>query len=159
MRFSLPSVLLLILLGLTALPVQAHKVSVFAYVEEGIVKGETAFSGGKEVKNGNISVLNAASGSELLSLQTDSQGLFAFPVPEEAQAAGFDLKIVLVAGEAHRGEWVLTAADYQNVEGTVESATPAADTGVQLFDILAGLALILGGGAVIALIRSKRKEA
>ena len=149
---------LLLAIGFSASQCFGHKVSVFAFVEGGVIKGETAFSGGKPVKNGQIMVLNADSGKEMFRLQTDSKGLFSFPLPEEARTEGIDLQIVLLAGEAHRGEWILTAAEYGATE-TLDGSDIKRDDKPQLFDVLGGLALILGGGAVIVLIRSRRKEA
>jgi nickel transport protein len=153
MKYRLPLALALVILLLPAL-VQAHNVSVFALVEEGTVIGETYFSGGKPAKNSRIVVLRGDTEEELLSLQTDQQGRFSFPIPETALKEGFDLKIVLLAGEAHRNEWLIGATEFLTPETATPRTAPATAPGVG--DIFAGLGFILGGGVLIWLFRKKR---
>ena len=111
----------------------AHKVRVFAYGEGNEIVGETAFSGGRKPKNADIFVEDAATGKQVFSGQTDEQGEFRFDIPREAREGKMDLLIIVKAGDGHRGEWPLAAADY--LEGvqetapasTADSAVPAAE--------------------------------
>lgn len=91
--------------GMTAPPASAHGVVVFAWVEGDTVHVESKFSGGRRVKAGKLTVLDAE-GKELLRGTTDSEGNFHFPLP------GPDaIKIVLDAGMGHRGQWTIPAAE------------------------------------------------
>lgn len=81
----------------------AHRVNVFAWVEGDTIHVEGKFAGGKKVKAGKIVVLDPG-GVELLSGLTNEQGEFSFKVPRRS-----DLKIVLSAGQGHRGEWTVRA--------------------------------------------------
>ncbi|MEA2114605.1 MAG: hypothetical protein U9P36_04375 [Thermodesulfobacteriota bacterium] len=98
-----------ILLPLTA---NAHKLRIFAWPEGDIIYGETAFSGNRRPKNAEITVQDAASRAVLLTTGTDEQGKFSFTVPQKAVAGHLDLLLVVNAGEGHRGEWPLPAAEY-----------------------------------------------
>lgn len=143
----------------TVASVRAHNVSVFARVEGNNITGETYFSGGKPARHSRIVVLRGDTGEELLILHTDDQGLFSFPIPESALEEGFDLKINLLAGEAHRNEWLIEAAEFLTPETPPATAQPVPDKGPTPFDILAGVGCILGGGALIWLYRKKREGA
>ena len=81
----------------------AHRVNVFAWVQGDTIYVEAKFAGGKKVKAGKIVVLDPG-GIELLSGLTNDQGEFSFKVPQQT-----DLKIVLNAGQGHRGEWTVRA--------------------------------------------------
>jgi nickel transport protein len=85
----------------------AHKVNVFAWVEGDTVYTESKFSGGKMVKDGKISVLDA-DGTLLLEGATDDSGAFSFKVPKVA-----DLTIVMEAGTGHRNSWKIFAAELE----------------------------------------------
>jgi nickel transport protein len=89
------------LLGLSAGPVWAHKVNVFAYVEGGKVFTESYFPDGKKVEGGTVEVRDA-SGTKLLEGKTDNQGLFSFPLPKKE-----DLTITLDATMGHKNSFVL----------------------------------------------------
>lgn len=91
---------------------QAHKVRIFAYAEGNTISGETAFSGGRTPKNAEIIIEDAASAKKLLTCRTDAQGLFHFPIPEEARQDRMNLRIIINVGDGHRGEWLLEAAEY-----------------------------------------------
>ena len=104
-----------VLLPLTA---NAHKLRIFAWPEADIIYGETAFSGDRKPKNAEITVQDAASHTVLLSTRTDEQGKFSFKVPRKAVVEHLDLLLVVNAGEGHRGEWPMPAAEYLNLSST-----------------------------------------
>lgn len=87
-------------------PALAHKVTVFAWVEDGQVHTESKFSGGKRVKEGTIEVFDHQD-AKVLEGKTDAQGYFAFPVPDKAEK----LKIVLKAGMGHGNHWIINAQE------------------------------------------------
>lgn len=104
--------------------VQAHKVTLFAWVEGDRVYTESKFSGGKRVKNGTVTVLDSA-GNQLLEGKTDDNGEFSFKTPE---ADG--LTIIVNAGMGHRNQWTLSAAELGTAEGgpaATGAAAPAAE--------------------------------
>ena len=103
----------------------AHKVNVFASAEAGTIIGETSFSGGRPAQNAEISVLDRATGTVLLRTRSDSQGTFSFPVPDAARDQRLDLLIVVLAGEGHRNEWLLTAEDYLPDDAGAAPHTPS----------------------------------
>ena len=94
---------IVLLTAIAATSAWAHKVTVFAWVEDRTVHTQSKFSGGRSAKNAQIAVYNAA-GEKLLEGRTDTQGRFAF-TPSKPEA----LRIVLMAGSGHRGEWTLAA--------------------------------------------------
>lgn len=77
----------------------AHKVSVFAWLENDKVYTISKFSGGKKVKHGQIEVFES-NGKKLLKGQTNQNGEFSFKIPQKT-----GIKIVLQAGMGHRAEW------------------------------------------------------
>jgi nickel transport protein len=90
-----------------ASPALAHRVVIFAFTEGNTVHTESKFMPNTPVKQGKIMVMDAKTGKELLTGQTDDNGKFSFNIPPEAQKA--DLKIVVEAAMGHRGEWLLKA--------------------------------------------------
>jgi nickel transport protein len=97
---------------LLAGPAWAHKVSVYAYVEGGQIKGEGYFAGGDKAKGCDIEVSDAK-GQAVAQAKTDERGQFSLPLPQAAPP----LKIVLHAGQGHQGDYSLTAADLGQGQG------------------------------------------
>lgn len=95
-----------------ATPALAHRVTIFAYAEGNTIHTESKFVPSTPVKQGKVLVLDAKTGKELLTGQTDDQGKFSFTVPAEAASQKMDLKIVVEAAMGHRGEWLLKADKY-----------------------------------------------
>ena len=112
MRTLVTHTLALLLLCLLASSAYGHKIRVFAYSEGDTIIGETSFSGGKKAQETTIIVTDKISGRQLLTTKTDSSGQFSFPVPEEARNNRLALLIIADAGEGHRNQWLLEAADY-----------------------------------------------
>jgi nickel transport protein len=98
---------------------QAHKVTIFAWVDGDRVFTESKFSGGKKVKGGTVTVLDSA-GNQLLEGKTDDNGEFSFKTPD---ADG--LTIILTAGMGHRNQWTLSAAELGTAGGD-STAPPVA---------------------------------
>ena len=79
----------------------AHRVTVFAWVENGTIFTQSKFGAGGKVNNGKVTVYDNA-GQELLNGRTDANGEFSFPVP-----AKDELMVVLDATMGHRAEWTI----------------------------------------------------
>ncbi|MGD9097866.1 MAG: hypothetical protein PVF97_07245 [Desulfobacterales bacterium] len=109
-RTPMAALVLLTLLASTS--AWAHKVTVFAWVEDQTVYTQSKFSGGRSAQNARIAVYNAA-GEKLLEGRTDTQGRFAFTPPKPEA-----LRIVLMAGSGHRGEWKVAAEEFAPTAGT-----------------------------------------
>lgn len=86
---------------------EAHKVSIFAWAEEGTVHTQSKFSGGKKVKNGKVEVFDTK-GNLLLEGFTNGKGEFSFNAP-----AITEMNIVLTAGMGHKNKWTLTADELE----------------------------------------------
>jgi len=114
--------LLLVFALLTSGPALAHRVNIFAYVEGNEIVAECSYSKSKRVRHGTIEVRDAVTGQTLLQGTTDEEGLFRFPVPDQARKTGADLRILLQAGEGHQNEWIVEAAEF--MEGSAPK-TPA----------------------------------
>ncbi len=115
--------LLSLVLGALTTPALAHRVLVFAYAEGDTIHTESKFIPDTPVRQGKVMVLDAKSGQELLTGQTDDKGKFSFKIPAAALAEKMDLKIVVEAAMGHRGEWLLKAASY--LSGAPTAAAPA----------------------------------
>ncbi len=100
----------------------AHRVNLFAYVDNGKVMADCFYSKSRKVNHGQVIVTDAVTGAELLRGETDENGAFSFPVPEAARTAGHGLKLTLIAGEGHQNEAEVSAQEL----GVVPAAAPAA---------------------------------
>jgi hypothetical protein len=136
---------------LLATAVQAHRVNVFAWVEDGVVRIEGTMGGEQKAKNSELKVLDAATEEVLLTGHTDQEGLFSFPLPAEMGEAG--LRIVLEAGPGHRAEWLLEAKEMETTQGN----GPKSVSGPGLLQVVVGLAVIFGLASVILVMLKTRK--
>lgn len=112
MKTLIRSVVIALLLCLTAAPSFAHKVRIFAYVEGDSIVGETAFSGGRSAKNVAIAVYNDVDNSLISKTTTDDKGEFSFPIPAIASEQRLNLRIVVNGGDGHKNSWLLNADEY-----------------------------------------------
>ena len=138
------------LLSLSIKPVDAHGVNVFAWVEGDTVYVESKFSGGKRVKAGRI-IVTDPQGAELVKGTTNEEGEFSFKVPKKT-----DLKIVLLAGAAHRAEWTVSAAEIE-MPADRKTAVPEKSPGIK--EVIIGIGCILSLTGIAAYIRKRRKKA
>ena len=99
-------------------PVFAHKVNVFAYVEGKKIYTESYFNDGKKCVDSKIEVFNNR-GNILLEGLTDQEGMFSFKTPSEDVIDG-DLKIVLTASMGHRAEYSISADEIRGSTGLIK---------------------------------------
>jgi nickel transport protein len=130
--------------------VDAHRVNLFAWVEGDTVYVESKFSGGKTVKAGQI-IVTDHQGTELLKGKTNENGQFSFKIPKKTE-----LKIVLIAGAAHRAEWTIPLAE---IEMPATAKKPVRQNGPGIREIIIGIACILGLTGIAAYIRNRRRKA
>lgn len=95
-------------LALTIKPAFAHRVNVFAWVEENTVYIQSKFMGGKPPHKAKVEVFDLT-GNRILQGETDSNGEFNFQIGEK-----IPMRIVLTAGIGHQAVWVITEDDFQD---------------------------------------------
>ena len=138
------------LLSLSSETLDAHGVNLFAWVEGDTVYVESKFSGGKRVKAGKI-IVTDPQGTELVKGTTNEEGEFSFKVPKKT-----DLKIVLLAGAAHRAEWTVSAAEIE-MPADRKTAVPEKSPGIK--EVIIGIGCILSLTGIAAYIRKRRRKA
>jgi nickel transport protein len=97
-----------ILILYSAPPAMAHKTVVFAWIEGDTVYTESKFAGGRKAKNALVEVFDDQ-GNRLTTGRTDAKGEFSFKAPRKS-----DVKIVVSAGTGHRGEWLVSAEEFED---------------------------------------------
>jgi nickel transport protein len=108
-----------------ASPLEAHRVTIFAWVEGDTVYTESKFPGGKKVNKGKIIVYDLK-GNRLLEGTSNAQGEFAFKIPEKRA-----LRIVLQAGVGHRAEWIVPLEEIKGITADSAEALSNASTGAK----------------------------
>jgi nickel transport protein len=84
----------------------AHSVHIFAWADGERICTESYFTKTSRVRDGEA-VMADTLGRILASGRTDETGLACFPLPDKAQ----DLTFSILAGQGHRGEFLLRAVD------------------------------------------------
>ena len=122
---AITSIMLAAFIWATATSALAHRVNIFAWTEDNEIVAECGFNGGSKVKQGQVVVFDAATGTKLIEGRTDDFGVYRFPVSAEGKAHG--VRIVIKAGEGHQNEWTVEAAELATIQpGT--GAAPAASS-------------------------------
>ena len=151
-------------LGLTA---SAHRVRVFAALEDGVAKGSVYFSKGSKAANVKVEVQDAA-GKKLADVETDANGEFKYkPTGDGA------LKFVVNTGDGHVCDYSLGGA----APTLPDSPLPDAGTKelsrqlralqqqlddygaqTQLRDVVGGIGYIVGMAGLWAFFLARRKK-
>lgn len=115
------ALLVLVFLLLAAKPADAHRLKVFATVEDGTVGGYGFFIGGGRPEQATIIVQDGV-GTELYRGKTDDAGAFAWR-PEH----GGDFVIIIDAGDGHVAQTKIPATRFADGGVATAEAGPAAD--------------------------------
>ena len=100
------------LIFLIVIPVSlahAHKVIIFAWVENGVVFSESSFGSKREAKNCKVTVVNEK-GDQVYTGITDKNGKFSFKIAENMDS---DLTLNLDAGQGHKAYWKIRVEELQ----------------------------------------------
>lgn len=92
-----------------SLPVFAHKIILYAYIEGDQIIAEGGFGDGSPAKNAEITVYNQA-GDLLASGKTDENGISEITIPQKT-----DLKLKMNAGMGHQAEYSLAASELPEI--------------------------------------------
>ncbi len=182
-----PALVALCLTILLPAPALAHRLKVFAAVEDGAIFGYGFFVGGGRPADVPFRIENG-SGAALFSGRTDAEGGFRWPVPEPA-----DYTVTINAEDGHAASTRISAARFAGgglplVEATAtpvgtdgRADTPDAlgqvvetavqrqvapllerieemDNRLRLTDIVSGVFLILGAAGGWLGLRARRRE-
>lgn len=121
-KFLISIFLVLLLVCSLSLPVLAHKVILYAYLEGDKIVAEGAFGDGSAIKNAEVLVYG--SDNQLLTeVKTDENGIVEFEVPAKS-----DLKLVLNAGMGHQAEYRIEESELSGVTIGSESSAAAPDS-------------------------------
>ena len=103
--FTVVAFLSLLTSVLAAPTARAHKVNLFAYVENGRIQVECFFPDGKPVISGRIEITDSRK-NKVAEGVTDREGKFSVPIPVID-----DLTITVNASMGHRNSFVLKKAE------------------------------------------------
>jgi nickel transport protein len=95
----------MVMLAVFAMPAQAHKVNIFAYVENGKIYTESYFPDGRKVEDGTIEVFDSQN-QKVAEGKTDKQGKCVLPIPQKD-----DLTIVINASMGHKNSFLLKKSE------------------------------------------------
>lgn len=154
-------------------PAGAHGVYIFAWAEPGRICTDSYFSAKSKVRGGEVSMRDTT-GELLAEGRSDMDGIACFAVPEHIRTGGpaeaEDLLFVVMAGQGHRAEFLLPAAQVEQALAPSGRAKAAPDTappsgsgesrppdGPRLRDILGGLGWIAGLAGLGAWWSSRRR--
>ncbi len=119
--FGVQAVSVIIILLCLASNVYAHKVSIYAYAEDGMVFSEGYFADGSRSRNSRVEVVEAETGKKLLEGTTDDNGRFSFKIPGVAS-----LRLILHAGMGHQNDYTLSR---EEITEAMEKGPEAGDQG------------------------------
>lgn len=88
-----------------AAPAWAHKVNIFAYVEDGKIFTESFFPDGQPVEGGAVEILDSQN-QKVAEGVTDKDGKCVLPVPRKD-----DLTVVINASMGHRNTFKLKKSE------------------------------------------------
>jgi nickel transport protein len=121
----------------------AHRVILFAWVENGIVYTESSFGSNTRARNCTITVSDEK-GRVIKKGTTDQQGHYSFKVPEKIDS---DLILQLNAGPGHQAKWrvskkeLLSNPSAQDIKKEMEQKDKL-EAGPSVLQIAGGIAII-----------------
>jgi len=159
MKKNIWGIILFLWVGALFLPgsALAHRVILFAWVEEGMVHVEGGFGSDKPAQNCDIKAFGKNQ-SLIFTGKTDAAGRLSFKVPGGHTS---DMVLELAAGPGHKGTWTIGAEEFEAVQAPPEpNESPqhkALEKGADPLKILAGIGVIFGLALGVGLLRKKSK--
>lgn len=153
------SVMVLVFTFVSAQMAQAHKVVLFAWVEEGMIHTSSGFGSKKKAVNCTVTLLDET-GNVLQTGTTDENGTCSFKIPENFHSS---LKVHLDAGHGHAADWQISENELKQstVEGMhqkKEAMKSQLEQGPSLYKIVSGIGLIFLLFSLLKWARRKRTQ-
>ncbi len=136
-------VLFVILALMTAVPAFAHKVILFAWVEDGMIYTESSFASKRKAKNCPI-IVKDDTGRIVHEGKTDEQGNYSFKIPDPIETG---LVLTLKAGIGHQAEWKISKDELvlvpskNNIHNAMQEKEKL-EAGPSPLKIISGIAII-----------------
>ena len=159
MQIKQISVLFIILTLMPAGFAHAHKVIIFAWVEEGKIFSESHFGSKKEAKNCSIRVMNGK-GLLVHEGKTDNQGKYSFKIPENIDSG---LVLHLDAGTGHKAHWKISENELRNnpssddIKTTMETKAKLEEN-PSAYKIISGIGIIFLLAMALKFFKKRRKK-
>ncbi|MDC3237120.1 hypothetical protein OAT93_00075 [bacterium] len=134
----------------------AHKVIIFAWVEDGMIFSESHFGSKREAKNCNINVMNGK-GELVHKGKSDNQGKYSFKIPENIESG---LVLHLDAGTGHTAHWEISENELKNnpsnddIKAAMESKTKL-EANPSVYKTVAGVGIIFLLAMALKLFKKK----
>ena len=117
MKIKQFTIFALILFTMPANIAFAHKVIVFAWVEDGMVYTESSFGSKRKAKGCTIKIVDEK-GKIIHIGQTDGQGNYSFEIPKKVDS---DFIVKLDAGTGHQAQWRIPENELVAIQSTKDS--------------------------------------
>ncbi len=136
-------IIALLLIFLVPNLAHAHKVIIFAWVENGMIYSESSFGSKRKALNSKI-IVEDESGIIIHEGITDTNGDYAFKIPENADS---DLILKLEAGTGHKGSWKISKEELKILPGQTDIESTMKEKEIlqkspSLLKILSGIGII-----------------
>jgi len=121
----------------------AHKVIIFAWVEDGMIHTQSSFGSKRKARNCTITVVDDK-GTVVHKGQTDLEGNYSFKILEKVNS---DLILKLDAGTGHQAQWrilesELVAVSSRNGIQAAMKEKEKLEEGPSIFKIIGGIGII-----------------
>jgi nickel transport protein len=148
--------LIVILAIIPAGPAVAHKVILFAWVEDGMIHTESSFGSKRKAQNCTITVVDET-GQVVHTGQTDLEGNHSFAIPENRDS---DLILTLDAGIGHQAQWKISKKELITLPSVkdIQTAMKKKETleqGPSVFKIIGGIGIIFLLALGVKLLKRK----
>ena len=138
-------------------PAVAHKVILFAWVEDGMIHTESSFGSKRKAQNCTITVVDET-GQVVHKGQTDLEGNHSFSIPENRDS---DLMLTLDAGIGHQAQWKISKKELTTLPSVkdIQAAMKKKETleqGPSVFKIFGGIGIIFLLALGVKILKRKK---
>jgi len=134
----------------------AHKVIIFAWVEDGMIYTQSSFGSKRKAKNCIITVMDGK-GMVIHEGQTDQEGNYSFKIPEKADS---DLILKLDAGTGHQAQWrisrdeLVTVHSAKDIQAAMKEKEKLKES-PSIFKIVGGIGIIFMLALAVKFLKRK----
>ena len=134
----------------------AHKVIIFAWVEDGYIHTESSFGSKRKAKNSTITVVDEK-GLVVHKGITNEKGNYSFKIPEKIDS---DLILKLDAGTAHQAQWKISKDELVTVNSAKDTRAAMKEKEKleerpSIFKIITGIGIIFGLALAVKFLKRK----